>query len=318
MNPIEAQIQPHSDPKLMAWFVLLIVALMSLDLFVLRRKDKTMSAKEAGAWSIFWISVAAVFNGWVYWYLGKESALMFATGYIIEMSLSVDNLFVFILIFTAFKLKSSVQHRVLFWGILGALIMRAICISIGVAALQKFEWLEFVFALILIWAGVKTLFESEDGDDDPTQSRMAQVIRKVIPIKEHYQGDRFFIKENGKWFATQMFLVLLLIEASDVIFAVDSIPAVLAVTQDPFLVYSSNIFAIMGLRSLYFVLASMVHSFRFLGTGVSLILIFIGIKMGAARWFHLPVEAALGIIVGTLVLSVFLSMVFPKREDKTI
>ena len=318
MDPIttQIQIQPHTDPKLMAWFVVLIVALMSLDLFVLRRKDKTMSAKEAGAWSLFWISVATAFNGWVYWYLGKESALMFATGYIIEMSLSVDNLFVFILIFSAFKLKSSVQHRVLFWGILGALIMRAICISIGVAALQKFEWLEFVFALILVWAGIKTLFEKEDSDEDPTQSRMARMIRKVIPIKENYNGERFFIKEDGKWFATQMFLVLLLIEASDVIFAVDSIPAVLAVTQDPFLVYSSNIFAIMGLRSLYFVLASMVHAFRFLGTGVSLILIFIGIKMGAARWFHLSVEIALGVIVGTLILSIVLSLAFPKHEAK--
>lgn len=314
MNPLETSIPHHTDPKLMFWFVILIISLMSLDLFVLHRKDKTMSAKEAGAWSIFWIMVAATFNGWVYWYFGKEAALMFATGYIIELSLSVDNLFVFILIFTAFKLKSSVQHRVLFWGILGALIMRAICIWIGVAALQKFEWLEFVFALILIWAGIKTLLEKEGGDDDPTQSRLARIIRKVVPIKESYHGDRFFIKENGKWFATHMFLVLLLIEASDVIFAVDSIPAVLAVTQDPFLVYSSNIFAIMGLRSLYFVLASMVHSFRFLGTGVSLILIFIGIKMGAARWYHLPVEVALGIIVGTLVLSVVASLVFPKVE----
>lgn len=304
----------HTDPKLMTGFVVLILGLMFLDLFVLRRKNKVLSMREAAGWSLFWVLIASAFNAWIYFNLGKESALVFATGYIIELSLSVDNLFVFILIFSAFKLKANMQHRVLFWGILGALIMRAICISVGVAALQKFEWLEFVFALILIWAGLKTLLTKENVDEDPTQSKMAQLIRKIIPIKERYEGEHFFVKENGRWYATEMFLVLLMIEASDVIFAVDSIPAVLAVTKDPFLVYSSNIFAIMGLRSLYFVLASMVQSFRFLGTGVSAILIFIGIKMGAARWYHMPVSWALGVIVGTLIISMTLSMMLPKKS----
>lgn len=314
MNP--AAIPPHTDSQLMIWFIVLIVALLSLDLFVLRRKDQAMTMKTAMGWSLFWVAVAASFNAWVYWYLGKESALIFTTGYIIEMSLSVDNLFVFILIFSAFRLKEKVQHRVLFWGILGALIMRAICIWLGVAALQKFEWLEFVFALILVWAGLKTLFKKEDSDEDPTTGALARTIRKVLPFKDNYHGDRFFVKENGRLVATQMFLVLLMIEASDVIFAVDSIPAVLAVTKDPFLVYSSNIFAILGLRSLYFVLANMVNSFRFLGTGVSAILIFIGIKMGAARWFHIPVEIALSVILLTLVISIVVSLIFPAKSDR--
>lgn len=304
----------NAHPHLMYWFILLIIGLLSLDLFVLRRKDHVMAFREAVGWSLFWVGIAAIFNGWVYWYLGKEAALTFTTGYLIEMSLSVDNLFVFILIFTAFKLHPSLQHRVLFWGILGALIMRAICISIGVAALQRFEWLEFVFAGILLWAGFKTLIQGEGKDEDPTTGLLARLIRKVIPTHNEYHGDRFFVKIDHKWHATPLFLVLLLIEASDVIFAVDSIPAVLAVTTDPFLVYSSNIFAILGLRSLYFVLSTMVNSFRFLGVGVSVILIFIGIKMGAGRWYHMPVSWALAFIIGTLVLSISLSLLIPVKS----
>ncbi len=306
----------NAHPDLMYWFIALIVGLISLDLLVLQRKDHVMTFREAVGWSLFWVGIAALFNGWIFWYLGQEAALIFTTGYLIEMSLSVDNLFVFILIFGAFKLHPKMQHRVLFWGILGALIMRALCISVGVAALQRFEWLEFVFAGILLWAGFKTLFQKEEADEDPTTGLLARLIRKVIPIQNDYHGDKFFVKTNHKWSATPLFLVLLLIEASDVIFAVDSIPAVLAVTTDPFLVYSSNIFAILGLRSLYFVLSSMVHSFRFLGTGVSIILIFIGVKMGVARWYHLPVSWALAFIIGTLVLSVSLSLLIKEKVNK--
>jgi len=268
--------------------------------------------REATLWSAFWVGVALTFNVWIAWYLGKEAALTFLTGYIIELSLSVDNLFVFILIFTSFKVDPKHQHRVLFWGILGALVMRAICIFAGVAALKQFEWLEFVFAAILVWAGIKTLFhKGEDDDRDPSQGFVATTIRRFIPVKAEFHGDRFIVIENGKKIATPLFLVLVLVELSDVIFAVDSIPAVLAVTTDPFLVYSSNIFAILGLRSLYFVLSRMVHTFRFLDTGVSLILIFIGIKMALSHWYHLPVEWALGIIIGTLGTSIVASLIFP-------
>jgi tellurite resistance protein TerC len=294
-------------------FIALVICLLALDLFVLRRENKTPTMRQATAWSLFWVGVALAFNGWVAWYLGANAGLTFLTGYVIELSLSVDNLFVFILIFASFKVPEKFQHRVLFWGVLGALVMRAVCIFVGVAALQRFEWLEFVFAAILIWAGLKTLLKNEEDDEnDPTQGFLASAVRRLIPIKAEFHEDRFFVVENGKRFGTPLLLVLVLVEFSDVIFAVDSIPAVLAVTTDPFLVYSSNIFAILGLRSLYFVLSRMVHTFRFLDTGVSLILIFIGVKMGLSHWVQIPVEWALGAILGTLVGSIGLSLWFPE------
>lgn len=302
-------------PHLMWWFVALIVALLSLDLFVLRRDDKVMSFKTATLWSLMWVGIALTFNGWIAWYLGMQAATTFFTGYLIEMSLSVDNLFVFILIFSSFKIRPEFQHRVLYWGILGALVMRAICIGAGVAALQKFEWLEFVFAAILVWAGLKSFWAQDHSDTDPSTGKFAIFLRRFIPIKDDYVGDRFFIREAGQLVATPLFLVLILVEASDVIFAVDSIPAVLAITQDPFLVYSSNIFAILGLRNLYFVLASMVHLFRFLGTGVSFILVFIGVKMGLSHWFHIPIHWTLGVIVTMIVGSIVLSLMFPAPKE---
>ncbi|MCX6119156.1 MAG: TerC family protein [Proteobacteria bacterium] len=302
-------------PYLFPGFIALVVSLIALDLFVMRKKDEIPTMKQATIWCLFWIGVAMTFNGWIAWYLGKTAALTFLTGYVIELSLSVDNLFVFILIFSSFKVDPRYQHRVLFWGILGALIMRAICIFAGVAALKQFEWLEFVFAAILVWAGIKTLLHKDEDDDrDPSQGFVATTIKKFIPVKAEFHGDRFIVIENGKKVATPLFLVLVLVELSDVIFAVDSIPAVLAVTKDPFLVYSSNIFAILGLRSLYFVLSKMVHTFRFLDTGVSLILIFIGIKMAASHWYHLPIEVALGVILGTLAISIVASLAFPSEE----
>lgn len=305
----------ETHPHILSGFVMLVLGLLALDLFVLRKKDQAPSMRSAVGWCIFWFSIAMAFNGWIAWYLGTEPALTFLTGYIVEMSLSIDNLFVFILIFSSFKVPEKYQHRVLYWGILGALVMRAICIGIGVAALQRFEWLEFVFAAILVWAGIKTLRGKNDDDEDPTTGWLAMTARKILPFKDDYHGDHFFVRDQGRWYATPLLLVLILVEASDVIFAVDSIPAVLAVTQDPFLVYSSNIFAIMGLRSLYFVLARMVHLFRFLGTGVSVILIFIGLKMGLARWYHMPVSWALSFILTTIVASIVLSRILPEKAS---
>ncbi len=293
-------------------FIALVIGLLALDLGVLNRGSQTPTIKRAGFLTLFWVGVALLFNGWIVWFLGVNAGLTFLTGYVIEMSLSIDNLFVFILIFSAYKVDEKLQHRVLFWGILGALVMRAICIFVGVAALQRFAWLEFLFAGILIMAGVKTILKKDsDAEDDPTQGFVASTIRRIIPLKAEFVGDRFFVIENGRRLATPLFLVLVLVEISDVIFAVDSIPAVLAVTNNTFLIYSSNIFAILGLRSMYFVLSRMVNTFRFLDVGVGLILLFIGIKMGLGHWVEIPVEWALGTILGVLAGSVVLSLIFP-------
>ncbi|MCX6124174.1 MAG: TerC family protein [Proteobacteria bacterium] len=303
-----------NHPNLLGWFFVLVIALLGLDLFILRRGSETPTMRQSVLWCLAWIGIAMAFNVWVGLYLGWPAATVFLTGYIVELSLSVDNLFVFILIFSSFRIEQKYQHRVLFWGILGALGMRALCIAAGVSALQRFEWLEFVFAAILIWAGTKSLFTHDLKEEDPATGKLAQCVRRFIPIKNDYVGNRFFIKLEGRIFATPLFLVLILVEVSDVIFAVDSIPAVLAVTKDPYLVYSSNIFAILGLRNLYFVLSSLVQSFRFLAIGVSLILIFIGLKMAVSRWIHLPTEWTLGAIVGILAGSIALSLIYPPKS----
>lgn len=305
-----------AHPQIFVWLIVVVFGLLALDLFVMRRGKAPPTLRSATVWTLFWVCVALTFNGWIAWYLGSDAAVTFLTGYVVELSLSVDNLFVFILIFSAFKVNERHQRRVLFWGILGALVMRALCIFVGVAALQQFEWLMFVFAAILIWAGAKTLLTRNggDSDSDPTQGVIASTIRRFVPVTSHFHGQRFFTVENGKRVATPLFLALVLVEVSDILFAVDSIPAVLAVTTDPFLVYSSNIFAILGLRSLYFVLSRMVNTFRFLDVGVSFVLIFIGLKMASSGWFHLPIEWALGVILGTLALSIVLSLAIPKQD----
>lgn len=308
MNETPIELTPHSHPQLITIFVAVVLALLALDLFVLRKKDEAPTIKQAFLWSGFYVLTALSFCAWIWSVLGADSAMTFLTGYVVELSLSIDNLFVFILIFGSFKIAPKFQHRVLFWGILGALVMRAICIGLGVAALERFQWLTFVFAIILIWAGIKTLRGDEDGEDDPSSGMIANTVRKIIPIKDDYQGHNFFIVEGGKTFATNMFLALILVEISDVIFAVDSIPAVLAVSKDPFIVYSSNIFAILGLRSLYFVLASMVNMFKHLDKAISFILIFIGVKIGVEQWYHIPVGIALSVILGALALGIGVSL----------
>jgi tellurite resistance protein TerC len=313
-----------THPTLLYWFVALVIALLGLDLLLLRKSNEAPSMKQSIMWCLVWIGIAMAFNLWIGMYLGWTAATTFLTGYIVELSLSVDNLFVFILIFSSFRIDPKYQHRVLFWGILGALVMRAICIAVGVAALQRFEWLEFVFAGILLGAGIKSLAEGQDDEDqdDPSKGRIAGFVRRFMPIDDTYKGDRFFVRhETTGLMATPLFLVLILVEVSDLIFAVDSIPAVLAVTKDPFLVYSSNIFAILGLRNLYFVLSNLIQSFRFLNKGVSFILIFIGIKMAVSRWYHLPTELTLGIILAFLIGSMGLSVLLPATDkgiDKEI
>jgi tellurite resistance protein TerC len=299
---------PHSHPQMIAGFIAVVLALLVLDLFVLRKKDEAPTTKQAFLWSGFYILTALSFCAWIWSRLGAESAMTFLTAYVVELSLSVDNLFVFILIFGSFKIAAKYQHRVLFWGILGALIMRAICISAGVAALQRFDWLTFVFGVILIWAGIKTFRGGDDEEDDPSNGLIANSVKRLIPIDESYKGHNFFTRRDGRLMATPLFLALILVEISDVIFAVDSIPAVLAVSKDSFIVYSSNIFAILGLRNLYFVLATMVNLFKHLDKAISFILVFIGIKIGIERWYHIPVGIALSVILGALALGIGFSL----------
>jgi tellurite resistance protein TerC len=310
MNDQLNEIAPHSHPHMIAAFTVMVLTILILDLFVLRRKDEAPSLKQAFFWSGFYVLVALSFCAWIWQSLGADSAMTFLTGYVVEMSLSIDNLFVFILIFSSFKIAPKYQHRVLFWGIIGALIMRGICIGAGVAALERFEWLTFIFAAILIWAGIKTMRgESDEGDEDPSNGMVAGLVRKFIPVKDDYVGHHFFVVENGKRFATPLFVALILVEVSDVIFAVDSIPAVLAITKDPFIVYTSNIFAILGLRSLYFVLAGMVNLFKHLDKAVAFVLIFIGVKIGIAPWYHMPTALALSVILLSLALGMAASLV---------
>ena len=299
-------------------FIVLIIGLLALDLFVLRKKDEAPSLRQAFLWSGFYILIALGFCGWIWAANGADDAMTFLTGYIVELSLSIDNLFVFILIFGSFKIEPKYQHRVLFWGILGALVMRAICIAVGVAALQRFEWLTFIFGAILVWAGIKTLRGGDDdSNNDPSSGFLSRNLRKILPIKEDYKGHNFFVKEQGKLFATPLFFALILVEASDVLFAVDSIPAVLAISKDPFIVYTSNIFAILGLRNLYFVLASMVSMFKHLDKAISFILIFIGIKIGLEHWFHIPVGLALAVILFTLAAGLGASLMERNKTSKS-
>lgn len=305
-DPIE--IVPHSHPQLITAFVIIVLALLILDLFVLRKKDEAPTTKQAFMWSGFYILTSLSFCAWIWSMLGADSAMTFLTAYVVELSLSVDNLFVFILIFGSFKIAAKYQHRVLFWGILGALVMRAICIWAGVAALERFQWLTFVFGVILIWAGIKTLRGGDDEDEDPSNGLIAKTVKRFVPIDETYKGHSFFTRNHGRLMATPLFLALILVEISDVIFAVDSIPAVLAVSKDPFIVYSSNIFAILGLRNLYFVLSTMVNLFKHLDKAISFILVFIGIKIGIEHWYHIPVGIALSVILGALALGIGFSL----------
>ncbi|MEY4630968.1 MAG: hypothetical protein RIQ81_1088 [Pseudomonadota bacterium] len=298
---------------LITLFAVAVLGLLALDLGLFHKRDREIKFREALAWSTFWVLLALGFNALIWVNLGKEQALTFLTGYLVEMSLSVDNLFVFLLIFSAFRVPTRLQHRVLFWGILGALLMRAVCIGAGVVALQRFEWLTYVFGLILIYGGYKAATDKEE-DYDPSKGPVVRFVQKILPVTHEFHGEHFFVKLKAprggtRWTATPLFLALIVVEISDLIFAVDSIPAVLAITTDPFLVYTSNIFAILGLRSIYFALARVVDLFRYLKVGLSIVLVFIGLKIMLHKVVHIPVGASLGIIVFTLAMSILASLV---------
>jgi tellurite resistance protein TerC len=294
-------------------FNLFVLIMLALDLGVFHRKSHAVSFKEAMGWSVFWVLLAACFSILVYYWFGRHKALEFVTGYLIEESLSVDNLFVFLLIFRYFGVEPKYQHKVLFWGIIGALIFRGIFIAAGVALIRQFHWIIYVFGTFLVITGLRMLKPVEESVH-PERIWVVRLARKYLRFTSNYVEGRFFTVENGVRLATPLFMVLLAVETTDILFAVDSIPAILAITADPFIVYTSNVFAILGLRSLYFALAGMMEIFRFLHYGLAAILMFIGAKMLTADIIQIPIVVALGVVAGVLAISVAASLLIPKRQ----
>lgn len=296
-------------------FNLFIIVMLAIDLLVFNRKAHSVSMKEAIGWSIFWVCLALLFNVFIYYDRGVDDALNFLTGYIVEKSLSVDNLFVFLLIFKYFKTPITSLHKVLFWGVLGAIILRALFIWLGIVLITSFHWIIYIFGLFLVVTGIKLWFEKEK-EIDPDKNPVLKFFRFFIPFTKNYEHNQFFVIKDSRYVATPLFAVLLTIETTDLIFAVDSIPAILAITTDPFIVYTSNIFAILGLRSLFFVLSHIMSLFHFLHYGLSIILIFIGAKMLLADLYKVPTWAALTVIFSVLMISIIISLIFPQVDTK--
>ncbi len=294
-------------------FIVAVLLLLVLDLKVFNRVSHEIKLKEALLATAFWVGLALAFNILIYFWKGPEAAMQFFAGYLIEESLSVDNLFVFILVFGYFKVPAIYQHRVLFWGIVGALIMRLIFIALGIALIERFQFMVYILGGFLIFGGIRMV--TGDGVEvDPKKNRFLTFLRRFIPMLKHYHGEQFFVRRNGLLFATPLLFVLITIEITDVIFAMDSIPAVLAISKDPFIVFTSNIFAILGLRSLFFALAKVMNLFHYLKYGLSAILIFVGIKLIASHWFEIPISIALGVVASMLAISIIASLLFPDRS----
>ncbi len=287
-------------------FNLLVLGLLALDLGIFHRKAHAVSIKEATIWSVVWITLALLFNVGIYFWRGSQTALEFFTGYLIEKSLSVDNIFVFVLIFSFFAVPAIYQHRVLFWGILGALILRGTLILVGATLLERLHWIIYIFGAFLIFTGARMALQKE-VEVRPEDNFLVKLLRRVMPVTDEYERDRFFVRRAGRLFATPLLLVLLIVESTDVVFAVDSIPAIFAVTQDPFIVYTSNVFAILCLRSLYFVLAGAVDKFHYLKLALSAILVFVGIKMVVAEVYKIPIGVSLSVIGAILAAALFAS-----------
>lgn len=304
-------------PTLWFWIIFnaAIVILLIIDLKVLHYKPTAVSFKEALAMSAFWIGLALLFNGGIYWFRGREDALNFFTGYLIELSLSVDNLFVFLMVFTYFDVPKHLIHKVLFWGVLSAIIMRATFILAGIALIQKFHWIIYIFAIFLIYSGFRIAFKEKE-DIDFRQNFFLKQLLRFIPFTSSYEKGQFFIKKGSKTMATPLFLVLLVIETADIIFALDSIPAIIGITKDPLIVYTSNIFAILGLRTMYFALAQTMQLFHYLHYGLAFILTFVGVKMLIEAWVTIPVIYTLGVIALALIVSILASILFKKGNYK--
>jgi tellurite resistance protein TerC len=315
------------DYPIWAWagFGLFILLMLALDLGVLNRKTHAVTYREATIWSVVWVTLALVFAGLVFWKTNRQTGLEFLTGYVIELSLSVDNLFVFLLIFSYFKVPSKYQHRVLFWGVLGALVMRMIMIAIGATLVERFHWILYLFGAFLIYTGFKMLRQDE-AHANPEENPLVRFATRLIPITRHYEGEKFFTVVNGRKMGTLLLLVLVIVEVSDLVFAVDSIPAIFGITTNPFIVYTSNVFAILGLRSLYFLLAGVVEKFHYLKLGLAVVLMFVGVKMLSEGYIHdrfgvskeVVIGVSLGFVALVLLASVAASLLWPVKPDEQV
>lgn len=298
-----------------AWgvFLLIVLFMLGLDLGVFHKKAHVPSFKEATIWSIVWVIAALIFNGVVWAWLGHQKALEFFTGYLVEKALSADNIFVFAVLFNYFAVPSEYRHRVLFWGVLGAIVFRLAFILAGTALLKKFHWVVYVFGIIVIVSGIKLLLRKEEHIH-PERNPVLRLARKFLPITTNYHGQKFFVRLDGKWLATPLMLVLIVVESTDIVFAIDSIPAIFAITRDPFIVFTSNVCAILGLRALYFLLEGIIRLFRYLDEGLAIILVFIGIKMLISEFYKIPTGVALGFVALVLTATIFLSLISERRE----
>ena len=310
-----------------AWvgFGLFILLMLALDLGVLNRKAHAVTYREAAVWSAVWVTLAMIFAGLVFWKTDRLTGWEFLTGYVIELSLSVDNLFVFLLIFSYFKVPAKYQHRVLFWGVLGALVMRMTMIGIGATLVERFHWILYIFGAFLIYTGFKMLRQDE-AHANPEDNPLVRFVTKLIPITRHYEGEKFFTTVNGKKMGTLLLLVLVIVEVSDLVFAVDSIPAIFGITTNPFIVYTSNVFAILGLRSLYFLLAGVVEKFHYLKVGLAVVLMFVGVKMLSEGYIHdrfgvskeTVILVSLGFVAVMLLSSVAASLLWPVAPEEQV
>jgi tellurite resistance protein TerC len=303
------------NEQMILWgsFTAFVLGMLALDLGVFHRKSHDVTIKEALTWTAVWIGLAMLFNLFVFYYFNKETALEFFTAYLVEKSLSIDNIFVMIMIFSYFSVPSSYQHKVLFWGILGALVMRVIFIFAGIELIHKFHWLIYVFGAFLVFTGIR-MVTGADKPMDLDRNPLVKFVRRLFPVTESFEGDNFFVKRDNRLWVTPLFIVVILIEGTDLIFAVDSIPAIISISDDPFIVYTSNVFAILGLRSLYFALAGIEKYFTYLKYGLAIILVFVGLKMSFADFVKIPVEISLIVIAFLLAISMIASVVIKKSR----
>ena len=318
------------SPLFYGVFFVAVLIMIAIDMLSLKKSGAhKVSPKEALAWSIVWVAVSCAFSGWLYWEIGHNQAMghqlasqkvmEYFTGYVLEKSLAVDNLFVFLMIFSYFKVPPQYQHRVLLYGVFGAIILRAIMVFVGAVLVSEFQWILYIFGLFLLYTGIKMLKHNDDNNDEAefAQNKILVWLQKHIRVSNQLDGEKFFTIENGKRIATPLLLVLIMVELSDVVFAVDSIPAIFAVTTDPFIVLTSNIFAILGLRAMYFLLADIADRFIFLHYGLAFVLSFIGIKMLIMKWVHIPVGASLAVVFGALGVSIMISLLYNRKNERS-
>ena len=302
------------SPLLWGLFFLVVLVALALDLGVFHRKAHEVSSREAAVFTVVWVALSLCFNAFIWWDLGPQKGLEFLTGYLIEKSLSVDNLFVMVLVFTSFAVPKIYQHRVLFWGILGALVMRGALILVGSQLVERFHFVIYVFGGFLVFSGIRMLFAGEE-EPEPQKNLALRTFRRFVPTTDKYEGQHFFVKRGEKRMATPLLAALVVIEAMDLVFAVDSIPAIFAVTTDPYIVFTSNIFAILGLRAMYFLLANVIEKFVHLKIGLAIILSYVGVKMLISGWYKIPTYVSLAVIVGVLLTSVLTSLLATRREE---